>query len=68
MPHPPTPPSALPQATAFADAFARLVGPLIAFFAANLLTYGSVSHPLQDRLSRARNRVLRLMQRLANGT
>ena len=68
MPQPPTTPAALPPASAFAEAFARVVGPLLTFLAANLLTYGTVTHPLHERLNRTRNRVLRLMTRLATGT
>ena len=77
MTPPPTPPAALPQATApadacsaFAEACAQIVGSIIEYLFRRLHGLGPtpVAVLILNRISRANQRVQRLMARLANGT
>jgi len=61
-------PPALPAASAFADALAVIVGPLLTLLANHLPVLGPITTPIWVRINRARNRVRHLMDRLAAGT
>jgi len=64
----PTTHPALPEATAFADALARVVGNILAYLFHYNRRLGALYGPYHSRFSRASRRVANLMARLAKGT
>ena len=66
--HPATPATSPPQGVdAFARALANIFAPLLQLIANHLPLFGAITWPLHTRITRARNRLLRLLAALAAG-
>ena len=69
MPPPPTThPRAYPTASAFAEALAQVVATIFTYLFHRPNGLGANAMPILNRISRANQRIQRLMQRLATGT
>ena len=67
MPQPP-PPAALPEASAFAEALARVVGTLLMYIFQRLHALAPIGPEVYRRITRPHQRIQRLMASLATGT
>ena len=68
MTPPPTSPAPLPQASAFAEALAQVVGTIFTYIFQRLHALAPIGPDVLNRISRANTRIQRLMARLAAGT